>query len=238
MPAKPQRLPGVKAILTYQDPEVARMKPTNAGWTDAVDTVNYEGMMWRKFRDRRVLGDYAAWAGDEVGVVIAAESDQIAEQALKLVDVEWDVLPFVLDPLKAMQPDAPVIHPQIAANNVLPPDPIGGPDVFLTKGDVEQGFAGADVILEMDTSHHNPTQGALDPWCCMAQWEGDHLTIVSNSYAADQTRMHVSQMLELPIHKVRVVSKYVGGSIRPRRHGRPALLSFYRAPGKENRAPG
>ena len=45
----------------------------------------------------------------------------------------------------------------------------------------------------------------------MAQWEDDRLTVVSNSYAADQTRMHVSQMLELPMHKVRVISKYVGG---------------------------
>lgn len=209
--SKAAALPGVKAILTYQDPEVKCMKPTSAGWTDAVDTVSYEGMMWRKFRDRNVLGDYATWAGDEVGVAIAAESEQIAQQALKLVDVDWDVLPYVLDPLKALQPDAPVIHPEITPNNVLPPDPVGGPDVFLTKGDTDRGFAEADVVLEMDTSHHNPTQGALDPWCCMAQWEDDHLTIVSNSYAADQTRMHVSQMLEIPIHKVRVISKYVGG---------------------------
>jgi xanthine dehydrogenase molybdenum-binding subunit len=209
--SKAAALPGVKAILTYQDPEMKRMKPTNAGWTDAVDTVSYEGMMWRKFRDRRVLGDYAAWAGDEVGVAIAAESEQIAEQALKLVDVDWEILPFVMDPLTAMQPDAPVIHPEIALHNILPPDPVGGPDVFLRKGDTEGGFAAADVVLEMDTSHHNPTQGALDPWCSMAQWDGDQLTIVSNSYAADQTRMHVSQMLEMPIHKVRVISKYVGG---------------------------
>ena len=209
--SKAARLPGVVAILTYQDPEVARLKPTNAGWTDAVDTVSYDNMMWRKFRDRRVLGDYAAWAGDEVGVAIAAESELIAEQALRLVEVEWEELPFVLDPLAAMQPGAPVIHPQIAEHNVLPPDPIGGPDVFLVKGDVEAGFAEADVVIEMDTSHHNPTQGALDPWCCVAQWEDDRLTVVSNSYAADQTRMHVSQMLELPIHKVRVISKYVGG---------------------------
>ena len=209
--SKAAALPGVKAILTYRDPEVARLKPTNAGWTDAVDTVSYDNMMWRKFRDRRVLGDYATWAGDEVGVAIAAESEMIAEQALRLVEVEWEELPFVLDPREAMQPGAPVIHPQIAAQNVLPPDPIGGPDVFLVKGDVEQGFAAADVIIEMDTSHHNPTQGALDPWCCVAEWQDDRLTIFSNSYAADQTRMHVSQMLELPIHKVRVISKYVGG---------------------------
>ncbi len=208
---KAEQLPGVRAVLTYKDPEAARLKPTNAGWTDAVDTVSYENMMWRKFRDRRVLGDYAAWAGDEVGVAIAADTELIAEQALRLVDVEWEQLPFVLDPISAMEPDAPAIHPQIAEQNVLPPDPIGGPDVFLVKGDVEQGFAEADVVIEMDTSHHNPTQGALDPWCCMAEWRDGRLTIVSNSYAVDQTRMHISQMLELPISKVRVVSKYVGG---------------------------
>jgi xanthine dehydrogenase molybdenum-binding subunit len=209
--AKAAALPGVRAILTCYDPEVARLKPTNAGWTDAVDTVSYDRMMWHKFRDRRVLGDYGTWAGDEVGVALAADSEAIAEQALRLVEVEWEPLPFVLDPIAAMKPGAPILHPQIAEHNVLPPDPVGGPDVFLSKGDVERGFAAADVVLEMDTSHHNPTQGSLDPWCCVAQWEGDRLTVFSNSYAADQTRMHVSQMLELPLHKVRVISKYVGG---------------------------
>ena len=208
---KAAALPGVKAILTYQDPEVVRLRPTNAGWTDAVDTVSYDKMMWTKFRDRRVLGDYGTWAGDELGVVVAAESEMIAEQALRLLEVQWEPLPFVLDPLDAMKPGAPVLHPQIAEHNVLPPDPVGGPDVFLSKGDVEQGFAAADVVIEMDTSHHNPTQGSLDPWCCVADWEEGRLTVFSNSYAADQTRMHVSQMLEMPIHKVRVISKYVGG---------------------------
>jgi xanthine dehydrogenase molybdenum-binding subunit len=119
--SKAEALPGVKAILTYRDPEVAGLKPTNAGWTDAVDTVSYENMMWRKFLDRRVVGDYACWAGDELGVAVAEESELIAEQALWLVDVEWDALPFVLDPLSAMQPGAPIIHPEIAAHNVLPP---------------------------------------------------------------------------------------------------------------------
>ena len=208
---KAAALPGVKAILTYQDPEVVRLRPTNAGWTDAVDTVSYDKMMWTKFRDRRVLGDYGTWAGDELGVVVAAESEMIAEQALRLLEVQWEPLPFVLDPLDAMKPGAPVLHPQIAEHNVLPPDPVGGPDVFLSKGDVELGFAAADVVIEMDTSHHNPTQGSLDPWCCVADWEEGRLTVFSNSYAADQTRMHVSQMLEMPIHKVRVISKYVGG---------------------------
>ncbi|MCL5257170.1 MAG: molybdopterin-dependent oxidoreductase [Chloroflexi bacterium] len=209
--SKAEKLAGVKAILTYKDPEVASLKPTNAGWTDATDVRTYEEMFWRGFCDRRVLGDYATWAGDEVGVAVAAESVEIAEEALKLVEVEWEVLPFVLDPIAAMQPGAPVIHPDIAEHNVLPPDPLSGPDVFLTKGDVEKGFAEAEVILAVDTAHNNPTQGSLDPWCCLAYWQDDRLTLISNSYAASQTKMHVSQMLELPLHKVRVMGEYVGG---------------------------
>jgi len=76
-----------------------------------VDTVSYDKMMWTQFRDRRVLGDYGAWFGDELGVVVAAETEMIAEQALQLLDITWEQLPFVLDPLVAMQPDAPVVQP-------------------------------------------------------------------------------------------------------------------------------
>jgi CO/xanthine dehydrogenase Mo-binding subunit len=208
---KAEELPGVKAILTYQDPEVASLKPTSAGWTDGVDTVSYDRMMWGRFRDRRVLGDYAVWVGDEVGAVVAAETEEIAEEALRLLDVEWEVLPFVLDPLEAMKPGAPVLHPEIAPRNVLPPDPVGGGDVFVDKGDVDRGFAEAEVVVEGTSIHHNPTQNSLDPWCCVVDWKQDRLTVWSNSYEADQSRMHISQMLGLPLHRVRVVSSYVGG---------------------------
>ena len=95
--SKAEKLPGVVGILTYRDPEVASLKPTSAGWTDGVDTVSYDRMMWRRFRDRRVLGDYACWVGEELGAVVAAESEEIAEEALRLIEVDWEVLPFVLD---------------------------------------------------------------------------------------------------------------------------------------------
>lgn len=208
---KAEQLLGVVAILTYQDPEVRSLKMTNAGWTDGVGTVSYERMWWYKFRDRQVLGDYGAWAGDELGVVVAAESEQIAEQALRLVQVEWEVLPFVIDYEDAMQPGAPIIHPAITPTNVLPEDTFGGPDVFVERGDVEAAFAEADAIVEVDSRHHNPTQGSLDAWCCVVDWKGDTLNLWSNSYAAVQSRMHLSQMLEIPLHKVRAVSYYVGG---------------------------
>lgn len=209
--SRAEKLPGVKAILTYKDPEIASFKPTNAGWTDGVDTVSYDRMMWRRFRDRRVLGDYACWVTDEVGAVVAAESEEIAEEALRLIQVEWEVLPFVLDPVEAMKPGAPLVHPEIAPNNILPKDPVGGSDVFLDKGDVDRGFAEADVVVEATSVHHNATQASLDNWCCLVDWKADKLTVWSNSYEADQSRMHISQMLGLPLNKVRVISCYVGG---------------------------
>jgi CO/xanthine dehydrogenase Mo-binding subunit len=205
------RLPGVVGILTCRDPEVAALKPTSAGWTDGVDTVPYDRMMWGRFKDRRVLGDYAVWVGDEVGVAVAAETEALAEEALRLVKVEWEVLPFVLEAQEAMKPGAPVLHPEIAPRNVLPPDPVGGPDVFVDKGNVADALAAAEVVVECSATYHNATQNSLDPWCCVIEWQDDRVTIWSNSYEADQSRIHISTMLDVPVNKVRVVSHYVGG---------------------------
>ena len=224
--SRAEQLEGVQAILTYRDPEVAALKPTNAGWTDGVDTVSYERMMWHSLRDRRVLSDTVRWAGDEAGVVVAAETETIAEEALRLLDVEWEVLPFVLDPIEAMQPGAPLVHPEIAPTNVLPADPVGGPDVYFEKGDVDDAFARAAVVAEATCTYHNANQGALENWCCLAQWDHDRLTIWSNSYEPDQTRMHVSQMLGMPLHKVRVVSHYVGGQFGRNDTGDQPLFIF------------
>jgi xanthine dehydrogenase molybdenum-binding subunit len=209
--SKAEQLAGVVMVLTYKDPEVASLKPTNAGWTDGVDTVSYDTQMWRQYLDRRVLGDYACWVTDEVGAVVAAESEAIADEAIRLIEVEWEVLPFVLDPVEAMKPGAPLVHPEISSNNVLPEDPVGGKDVFLNKGDVEKGFAEADVVLDLQSTHHNATQASLDNWCCLVDWTGDKLIVYSNSYEADQSRMHISEMLDLPLNKVNIISGYVGG---------------------------
>jgi CO/xanthine dehydrogenase Mo-binding subunit len=208
--SKAQALPGVAAIMTYKDPEFASLKLTNAGWTDCVDTVPWDRMMFQ-FRDRRVLGEYAAWVGDEMGFAVAAESEEIAEEALALIDIDWEVLPFVLDPIAAMEPDAPLVHQDLFTTNILPPDPTGGGDIFEEKGDVDADFATAEVVVEGQSTHHNATQGSMDNWCCLVDWKSDQLTVWSNTYAADQLRMHIHEMLGLPLHKIRAVASYVGG---------------------------
>ncbi|MFZ2913751.1 MAG: xanthine dehydrogenase, partial [Rectinemataceae bacterium] len=105
--SKAKALPGVAAIMSFKDPEFASLKLTNAGWTDCVDTVPWDRMMFQ-FRDRRVLGEYACWVGDEMGFAVAAESEEIADEALKLIVIDWEILPFVLDPIAAMKPEAPL----------------------------------------------------------------------------------------------------------------------------------
>ena len=235
--SRAEQLPGVHAVLTYQDPQVASLKPTQGGWTPFF-TTSYDRMTWPTYKDRRVLSDHVRWVGDEAGVVVAAESEWTAQEALRLVEVEWEVLPFVLDLIEAMKPGAPVIHPEINPNgNVLPPSPFADSEVFLESGDVEKGFAEADVMIEMESDYHHADHACLGTRGCLMYWEGDKLTCYTSYYQADQTRMHITQMLDLPLHKVRVINPYIGGSFGRGNTGEQPLFIFTAILAKRTRRP-
>ena len=221
-----EHAPGVHALLRCDDPEVRGLKPTNAGWTPFF-TASYDRMMWPAYRDRRVLPDTALWAGDEVGVVLAAESEPAAYEALRRVEATWEERPFVLDMWKALEPDAPILHPEIdPASNLFPPqEPANGP-VFLDRGDVEQGFAEADVVVEIETHYPNPDHGCLDTRGCIMQWDGDDLTCWTSFYQADQTRMSLATMLDMPLHRIRVMNPYIGGNFGRGNQGDQPFLVF------------
>ena len=210
--SRAEAVPGVVAVLTFRDDEVRRLKPTNASWTPFF-TSSYERMTWPCYRDRRVLGDTAHWAGDEVGVVVAAETKAAADAALAALEVEWEERPFVLDLQKALEPGAPLVHPEInpEGNTLPPPPPLTGP-TFLERGDVDRGFAESDLLVEFETSYHNPDHGCLETRGCITQWDGGRLTCWTSYYAADQPRMSLANMLEMPLNKVRVMNPYIGGS--------------------------
>ena len=222
---KAEKLPGVHAIITFNDPEVASLKPTSHGWTSIV-TTPWDRFTCIKYNDRRILDNHARWIGDETGIAVAAESDEIAEEALRLVDLEWDVLPFEMDASKSMNSDT-IIHPEMNPNsNILPGEPrgpgkwdpiLGEPnitkDVFLDKGDVEKGFADSDLVIEVNSSHHRADHVCLDSMGCMIYWEDDKIVCLTNSYQADQTRMMIATMLDMPLNKVRVICPYLGASM-------------------------
>ena len=172
----------MRAILAYRDPEVAALQPTNAGWTDGVDTVSYERMMWHSLRDRRVLSDTVRWAGDEAGVVVAAETETIAEEALRLLDIEWDVLPFVLDPIEAMQPGAPLVHRRSPRPTSCLPTRSGDRTSTSRRATWTTRSRGQRSWPRRRAPTTTPTRGR---WRTGAAWPtgiNDRLTIWSNSY--------------------------------------------------------
>lgn len=225
--SKAEKLPGVKVILTYKDDEVASVNTFCTVWGDGCESLTYDRTFFPHARDRRLLDNHVRWVGDEAGVVVAAESERIAEDALKLLDIEWEVLPFALDPFEAMKPESPVIHPETnPGSNIIPPDPKRGSHVLATRGDLEKAFKEADVVVETTAIYHNPSQGVLDSWCCLAEWEDDLLTIWANTYKADQTRLFIGEMLGIPLNKVRIIATRMGGSHGRNDDGEQAFFLF------------
>ena len=145
--SRAQKVPGLKAIVTGQDVPGRFIGKT--------------------FRDMPVLcWEVVRFVGDRVAAV-AAETIDAAEEALSLIDVAYDELPAVFDPLKAMQPDAPRIHENPAGyDGILKSEPARDVPNGLTrlvwrKGDVEQGFRAADLVLEHTFSSPARHQGDI-----------------------------------------------------------------------------
>ena len=218
--------PGVAAVLRYDDPVVLAWPDMTAGYNDAVGTINRAQAWTGGYFDRRILGDRATWVGDELGIAIAGDSEETVEEAMKLLKVEWDVLPFVLTVEDALKPGAPIIHPEINPNgNMIPPDlnPFWGPDIFFEQGDVDKAFSEAEVSIETSADSFNAEQGALEYWSGMVDWnEEDEMLVLSDTYANDQTRYSLHEFFGLPLSKIRVVTPYQGGQ-----HGRADTQEQY-----------
>ncbi len=210
--SRAEAFPGVKCVLRFDDPEVAILPGTCCAWTSA-NSASHDQMYYPNIKDHRILDSTVRWVGDEAGVVLAAESEDIAKVALDLVEVEWEQLPFVLDQYEALGPEAPVVHPEInAEGNLLPNSEFSGGDVFIDRGNVTEAMDGAHVVVEATSQYHRADHSCLDTRGCLIHWEKGILTCWTNYYQADQTRLYISQMFGLPLNRVRVMNPYIGGN--------------------------
>ncbi len=139
--------------------------------------------------------------GEEVAAV-AAETEHQAAAAAKAVEVEYEELPFVIDPLEALKPDAPRVHD--GGNR------IGEPDRY-ERGEVAGGFAEADAVVEMTFRTPCEIHVPMETHGSVAQWDGDRLTVWDSTQGVFSQRSTIAQYFQLPLSKVRVVSKYMGG---------------------------
>ncbi len=195
--AKAMALNGVKAVITVED-----TKGIKHGF---VETPRYPA-------DQEVLArDKVVHVGEEIAAVAAVDA-LTAHEAVRLIEIEYEPLPAVFDPLQAMEPDAPKIHPshpKVAANESL--SNIGG-KTETAWGDVEKGFAESDYVREDRYESHLRTHGYLEPHVTLAHWESGKLNVWTSSMGTFVKRAKLAKVLDLPYSSVRIHKTYVGGS--------------------------
>jgi CO/xanthine dehydrogenase Mo-binding subunit len=188
------RFPGVHAVVTHFDvPHV----PIDA--------------------DVLPLDSVVRFVGDEV-LAVAAESETIAEDALRLIRVQYDVLPAVFDPEEALRPGAPAVHPQ---GNL-----VDGAHLTVARGAVTQGFADAERVFTgtFRTQIHAPV--GMETRAALAEWDGDYLTVWKTSRAVHANdRQTLARVLGIPLDNVRVICTAMGGGFGNKDEGRLSILT-------------
>ncbi len=193
--SKAMALSGVKAIITVDD-----TKGIKHGF---VETPRYPA-------DQEVLArGRVVHVGEEIAA-IATVDHLTAQTALELIEVEYEILPAVFDPVEAMRAEAPQIHPTHPKAEVQFSN-IGGRSA-TGWGDVEAGFAESDYVREDRFESHLRTHGYLEPHTTIAHWENDRLNVWTSSMGTSIKRAKLAKTLDLPYSAVRVHKTYVGGA--------------------------
>ena len=195
--SRAKTLPGVKAIITAHD--VSRR------------------LVGASLKDMPVLArDRVRYVGEEVAAVAAVDTDT-AEEAIALIHVEYEELPAVFDPLEAMKPDAPIIHPDYASYEG---PPTKAPHlrnvqtlVQQSKGDIEKGFAESDYIFENVYQTQMVHQGYIEPHACLVEVDGDgRVAVWSSNQGMFKLRNELAEYLELKEADIIVHPANIGGS--------------------------
>ena len=241
-------LPGVKAVVTSADFSQPGGRLADIG----------EGAMSnpRFLSNNCLAADKVLYKGHAVAGV-AAENSSIAEVALALIDVDYEVLPAVVDVLDAMKDDAPVLHERLA-NAVSPAVRAGGlrsddDDNVSTNvanrfvfevGDLEKGFQEADVVVEREYRTATVHQGYIEPHSATALWSPDgKATIWCSSQGHFNIRDQSANILGIPVSSIKVIPMEIGGGfggktlvyLEPvalmlsRKTGKPVKVSMSRA---------
>jgi len=196
-----EALEGVAAVLTWKD--LPRVAYSTAGQSHPIP-----GPLDTFSLDKKVR-----FVGDKVAFV-AAETAEIAEAALKLIKVEYEVLPHVLDPTGAMEDGAPIIHDEPEFVNFGDSDASKNlaAKIRIDIGDVEKGFSEADHIFEEDYEVPKVQMAYIEPHVTFTYWdEDDRLVIRTSTQVPFHVRRQIAPVLNLPIKRIRVIKPRIGG---------------------------
>jgi len=179
-----EALPGVRAVITAKD-----CPPNKFGM---------------EIPDANILAiDKVRYVGDEVAAV-AADTEEIAEEAIKLIKVEYELLPVVDDPEKAMKDDSVLVH-ENAKNNIAK-------EYHISRGNVEEDFSKCDYIFEDEFSTHRVSGCYMEPFGAIAKWEENgRLTIWTGLQSVFQGRNEIAKALGIDPTMITVKAPFIGG---------------------------
>ncbi len=186
--SKAQALPGVKTILTHEN----------------CDVIWGSGDMRNK---RYLFNNPVRFAGDAVAAVAAVDR-HTAEEAMRLIEVDYEKLPFVLDPEDALKPGAPEIQP---GGNLSPTARGAREPESYRRGNIDEGFRAADRVFEDHYSSPHINNAQLEPRVAIAQWQGERLTVYTPTQGISNCHTEIARDLKLPPENVRVVCQFMGG---------------------------
>ena len=200
--AEARALPGVYAVLTYHDlPRVPYSRVERAQNGTAV-------------QDQYCLDYMVRYVGDRVAAV-AAETAEIAERALRLIEVDYQVLPPILDPRQATEARAARVHPEGESRGVLDASRNIAARLRSEIGDVEQGFAASYRVLEAEYTVPATQQASLETHTTITHLDEDDILVVhTNSMIPHHVRRTLAQTLGVPMRRISVVIPDVGGQAR------------------------
>jgi putative selenate reductase molybdopterin-binding subunit len=199
--SKARALPGVAAVLTWRD--IPRVAYSTAGQSDPIP-----GPL-----DTFSLDNKVRFVGDRVAMV-AAETEEIALNALKLIEVEYEALPALFDPTQAMKPEAPILHDEPDYVNFDESDASKNlaAKIRIDIGDVEKGFKEADHIFEADYEVPKVQQASIEPHVVITYWdEDDRLVVRTSTQVPFHARRMLAPILGLPVKRIRVIKPRIGG---------------------------
>ncbi|MDT3701389.1 MAG: 4-hydroxybenzoyl-CoA reductase subunit alpha [Thermincola sp.] len=180
-----EKLPGVKAVITHKDVPSLKYGISPARWDENIFCI-----------------DKVLFVGDKVAAV-AAENEETAYRALELIKVEYEVLPAVLDPLHAMDEDAPQIHAEYQRNI--------NTEIHQSFGDVEKAFAEAYLVrtdrFQGQRTYHSP----IEPHSAISFWENDNLTIYCSTQSPHYFQYYIAREFNMPMGNVRILKTHLGG---------------------------
>ena len=167
------KLPGVRAIMRYDDPEIkGRTLNGSVGGPDRL-AGEFSGFALKP--ESVILAREAWFEGQAVGAMVAAESEEIAKEAIRLIRVEWEQLPFVLDQEEALKPEAPVLLPGAKSNK------LEDFRELFEHGDVEKGFKEADKVIEFKATRRAHLWAGAEMPSVVARWTEDRLELWNHS---------------------------------------------------------